>query len=263
MMKVADSFEKRAARAELLTREAPAVAEPLAFAAKLFRLQGPIAAAVAARHEDAALAGGPADFPRLLELLDPLLSFAVHDGPPELSEVARARQADQPDTALARLSVYWSGERETADDYLSRAFLRPYGEVLAQSRVAPGRDLRDGGCPFCGAAAVISFRRDLPESNGAARYLVCGLCGTEWLFNRIRCPSCLEEDPVKLPSFQNEAQKGVRIEACETCKRYVKSIDLSLDARPIPEVDDLASLAMDLWALEQGWTRIEPGWAGI
>jgi FdhE protein len=57
--------------------------------------------------------------------------------------------------------------------------------------------------------------------------------------------------------------KNVRIEACETCRRYVKSLDLTLDARPLPEVDDLVSLAMDLWASEEGWTRLEPGWAGI
>ena len=41
------------------------------------------------------------------------------------------------------------------------------------------------------------------------------------------------------------------------------SIDLSLDARPIPEVDDLVSLALDLWAADQGYQRIEPGLAGI
>jgi FdhE protein len=242
---------------------APAVAEPLTFAAKLFRLQGRIASAVAARHQDTPLAGGPPDFPRLLDLLDPLLALAAQDAPPELAEIALARQADEPDTALARLGVYWSGEREAADDYLSRAFLRPYGEVLAGLGVPPGRPLREGHCPFCGGAPLVSFRKDLPESSGAARYLVCGSCGTEWLFNRIRCPSCSEQDPVKLPSFQSDAHKGVRIEACETCKHYVKSIDLSLDARPLPEVDDLVSLAMDLWALEQGFTRMEPGWAGI
>ncbi len=55
----------------------------------------------------------------------------------------------------------------------------------------------------------------------------------------------------------------MRIEACETCRNYVKSLDLTLDARPVPEVDDLVSLAMDLWAVEEGWTRLEPGWAGI
>ena len=56
---------------------------------------------------------------------------------------------------------------------------------------------------------------------------------------------------------------GVRVEACETCHRYLKSIDLSQDARPLPEVDDLASLPLDLWAIEQGFTRIEPGLAGV
>ena len=68
---------------------------------------------------------------------------------------------------------------------------------------------------------------------------------------------------MKLPSFQSDKHPAARVEACETCKRYVKSIDLSLDARPIPEVDDLVSLSMDLWAAEEGWTRIEPGWAGL
>jgi formate dehydrogenase maturation protein FdhE len=43
----------------------------------------------------------------------------------------------------------------------------------------------------------------------------------------------------------------------------MKSLDLSLDARPIPEVDDLLSISLDLWAVEQGFTRIEPGLAGI
>jgi formate dehydrogenase maturation protein FdhE len=43
----------------------------------------------------------------------------------------------------------------------------------------------------------------------------------------------------------------------------VKSIDLSLDARPIPEVDDLVTLALDLWATDQGYQRIEAGLAGI
>jgi formate dehydrogenase maturation protein FdhE len=43
----------------------------------------------------------------------------------------------------------------------------------------------------------------------------------------------------------------------------VKSIDLTVDARPIPPIDDLVSLSMDLWATDEGYTRIEPGLAGI
>jgi formate dehydrogenase maturation protein FdhE len=55
----------------------------------------------------------------------------------------------------------------------------------------------------------------------------------------------------------------VRIEGCEACRGYVKSIDLTLDARAIPEVDELVSLGMDLWAAREGFRRIEPGLAGI
>ena len=76
---------------------------------------------------------------------------------------------------------------------------------------------------------------------GARRLLGCSLCGLEWPFSRILCPACFEEDPYKLPIFRSEPHPTVRIEACETCRRYVKSIDLSEDARPIPEVDDLVS----------------------
>ena len=263
MASVSEGFEKRASRAEALSVSAPAVAEPLVFAAKLFRLQGRLAAAVVSRHAETPFSGTAADFSRLVDLLAPLLSFASTDGPSELAEIATARAKDDPATATARLRVYWEGEREAQDDYLARAFLRPWAEVLARAGVSLDRPRHEGHCPACGSAPIVSYRRELPESNGSARFLVCGLCGTDWPFNRIRCPSCHEEDPAKLPGFQSDVHKNVRIEACETCRRYVKSLDLTLDARPLPEVDALVSLAMDLWAIEEGWTHLEPGWAGI
>jgi FdhE protein len=49
---------------------------------------------------------------------------------------------------------------------------------------------------------------------------------------------------------------------CETYRCYVKSIDLTIDGRAIPEMDDLASLSMDLRAGSEGFERIEPGMAG-
>ena len=99
--------------------------------------------------------------------------------------------------------------------------------------------------------------------DGARRIFGCALCGQEWQANRGRCPCCGEENPEKLPSFQEDAHPLVRIEACDTCRRYVKSIDQTLDARSIPAVDELLSLAMDLWAREAGYIRLEPGLAGI
>ncbi len=73
----------------------------------------------------------------------------------------------------------------------------------------------------------------------------------------------MESNPDKLPVYSEDGHPAIRIEACDTCRRYLKSIDLSLDPRPIPEIDDLLSLALDLWAIEQGFMRIEAGLAGI
>jgi FdhE protein len=192
-----------------------------------------------------------------------VLRYAAQSGPPPLADEARARQEDLESTARTRLQVYWAGDRPSSEDYLSRAILRPYVELLRERNVAPDRIHRRGHCPFCGGAPWVGARREGSLMEGAKRMLACGLCGGEWLFQRILCPSCFEEDPHKLPSFGSDAHPSVRIEACETCRRYVKSLDLSEDARPIPEVDDLVSLSMDLWAAEEGFTRIEPGLAGL
>ena len=77
------------------------------------------------------------------------------------------------------------------------------------------------------------------------------MCAFVPQIDRIRCPACGEEDPEKLPSFSAPQHAGVRVEACESSKTYVKSIDLTLDARRGPEIDDLVALSMDLWAVSQ------------
>jgi FdhE protein len=233
---------------------------PLRFAAGLYRAQGRIASALlrmGSISTDLDEAASP-----LLANAEPLFRYAAA-GPAQLAQKARSRLEEDTQTAGARLLVYWSGDPDARSDYLSRALLKPWVEILASERRAPIRDRRAGSCPFCGGFPWISSRRTLPESHGATRSLVCALCAGSWDFPRIRCASCGEADPDKLPVFHDPGNSAARIEACDTCKRYLKSIDLSLDARPIPEVDDLASLALDLWAVEQGYERIEPGLAGI
>ncbi len=103
----------------------------------------------------------------------------------------------------------------------------------------------------------------MPGSDGAARFLCCSWCGNQWAITRVRCPSCGETDPDVLPTWQTERYPGARVEACDGCRRYVKSVDLSLDGLAVPEVDELSSLALDVWAAEQEYTRLEPGLAGI
>jgi FdhE protein len=261
---VAASFGRRADRARVLARGAVAAREPLRFAAGLYRVQGSLASTLEVLHGRRALTGRlTEDLAGLVGASGELLRFTADHGPAGLAGMALARMREAESGLGSRLVVFWGADRATATDYLSRALLRPYVEVLVRLGLTPDRPLRTGQCPVCGGAPWIAARRTTVEADGASRHLGCALCGGEWPLARIRCPSCAEENPERLPSFRSDTHPAVRIEACETCRRYVKSLDLTLEGRAIPEVDDLVSLGMDLWAASQGFDRIEPGLAGI
>jgi formate dehydrogenase accessory protein FdhE len=260
----ATGFERRAARAELLARTPTTVAEPLRFVAGLCRAQAAAAARIADADTVEALTGVFArDVGRILPHLLEIARFAAQGSAPVLARQAASRAREDEPTARSRLEIAWGGARGASDDYLSRAMLGPYAEVLRVSGRGADRSRARGRCPFCGGAPIAGCRRGGSTSEGAARSLVCALCSLEWPIGRIVCAACHEADPHRLPIFSSAEHPAARIEACETCRRYVKSVDLSLDARLLPEIDDIASLALDLWAGEQGWTRLEPGLAGV
>jgi formate dehydrogenase maturation protein FdhE len=255
--KLRATFERRAARAAALAPGSAAEA-PLAFAAGLFRVQGVVAERLVA-------AGGlvgqlEADLPRLLGTLAPIIEHAAELGPPGLAAAARADDAAAAETLLS----WWRGRRSGQDGFLTRALLRPYVEALAALGVAPESGAPgDAACSFCGGLPWVAARLPLVAGDGARRVTCCALCGRDQSIARATCPACGETRSDELPFFSSDRYPAARIEACATCRRYVKSIDLTIDGRAVPEVDDLASLALDLWAAEEGYARIEPGLAGI
>ena len=249
----ATSFEQRGARAALLASSADTAREPLEFASRLCVAQAAITL-------PKSLTGRLSEDVGSLSL-QPILRVAAEYGPEELAIEGDKRLHDDTETARTRLLVYWNGDRQ--DDFLSRAMLQPYAEGLRAQNIVPDRVHAPGHCPFCGGAAWISARKPAQDADSGFRFLSCSLCALEWQFNRICCPSCDEQDPAKLPVFQSDAYPLVRIETCETCHRYLKSIDLTKDGRPVPIIDDLLSIAMDLWAIDEGYTRIEAGLAGL
>jgi formate dehydrogenase maturation protein FdhE len=40
----------------------------------------------------------------------------------------------------------------------------------------------------------------------------------------------------------------VRVDVCDTCHSYLKSIDLTKTGLAVPVVDELATMPLDLWA---------------
>ena len=157
---VHEGMELRSARAETLAAGAPAAREPLLFAATLFRAQAALAKAVEAavptgRFED--------DVDRILPLTESLLRIVADRGPDLLVEQSLARLDDDSSTARTRLRLYWTGEVSAREDYLSRAILRPYAEILRAQGTTPDRLHRPRHCPYCGGAAVVSTRRTPPD----------------------------------------------------------------------------------------------------
>ena len=266
---VAHAFAARADRADHLASGARDERTPLRFVAGLLRAQGEVAAALLSERASWSAADplAGADARSILPLLK-VARHAARSGPPALASVARELDEAEVASVAAGLARYRRGERATGDDarprdYLARAMLRPLVELQRALTDEPSRSPPSGRCPFCAGAPSIAFRRTAAEGDGATRHLVCALCGLDWDFPRIRCPACGENDPEKLPAFHDERYAGVRLEACESCRRYVKSLDRSRDERIEPEVDDLASIALDLWAGERDHVRIEPGLAGL
>ena len=60
------------------------------------------------------------------------------------------------------------------------------------------------------------------------------------------------------PSFPN-----LRIAGCESCRRYLIEVDMSRDGRAVPEVDELAAVPLDLYAADQGLTKVTPNLMGF
>jgi len=157
------------------------------------------------------------------------------------------------------------------ETYLARASASPILEALSKkpdptlpTRGREGAGSGDRLCPRCGGLPQVSFFAVSGEALvSGPRYLVCSRCATNWIFSRMTCAGCGETDGAKLPIFQDEKQlPHVRVDGCRTCNRYLLTVDLRRDARAVPIVDELAALPLDLYAVDQGLTKITPNLLG-
>jgi FdhE protein len=124
--------------------------------------------------------------------------------------------------------------------------------VELEARTDLSRSWEHGHCPLCGSMPIMS---DLREKEGF-RYNICGFCHAEYHTPRLQCPFCLEKDMDKLEYHEAAEEPGVRINACKTCKLYIKTLDFrNLDRRSLPLLDDLESLSLDVAAQEKKYKR--------
>ncbi|MGA8619335.1 MAG: formate dehydrogenase accessory protein FdhE [Candidatus Sulfotelmatobacter sp.] len=192
------------------------------------------------------------------------LTVVEEHGPERLSQVAADLRSAHASAWSDLLNAIWSAVDEppsNPEGFLAFTFLQPYAE-LARSHSRPQLDgYTHHLCPFCNRKPGLGVLR--PLGDGAQRRLVCGFCLAEWEFRRIVCPGCGEENHAKLPVYTAETFPHIRVECCDTCHTYIKSVDLTRNGLADPLVDELASIPLDLWAQEHGYNKLHPNQFGM
>jgi formate dehydrogenase accessory protein FdhE len=144
---------------------------------------------------------------------------------------------------------------------LAWLFLQPYAESLADHSEHTLSSAASAHCPFCSGKPLVGVLR--PEGDGAKRFLTCSMCSTEWAYRRIVCPACGEETVEKLGIYTASQFSHVRVEACDTCGHYIKTVDLTKNGRAVPIVDELATIPLNFWAYEHGYVKLQTNLLGI
>jgi FdhE protein len=155
------------------------------------------------------------------------------------------------------------------ETYLARASASPLLEVLITPNPNPppqgGREISPPTqCPNCGGLPQLSYFAVSGEALvSGPRYLVCSRCANNWVFSRMTCAGCGESTGTKLPIYQEQERlPHVRVDGCQTCRKYLLTFDLRRDTRAVPIVDEIAALPLDLFARNQGLTKITPNLMG-
>jgi len=227
------SWDRRIARAEKLAGDHPAAAELLKFYAQIARFQKSVYEAIEQETHPS---------PKLLAShLEPLLSMVRRIGPPALVQAAGEPASE-------------------AYAFFGRALLQPYTESLARRGYTPLGPSRST-CPFCGEKPQVGVLRE--EGDGGKRSLICSLCSTEWDFRRVLCPGCGEESLDKLPIYKASEFDYIRVEACDSCHTYIKSVDLTRNGLAVPVVDELATIPLNIWAEENGYSKLQLNLLGM
>lgn len=180
-----------------------------------------------------------------------------------VSSVAPPALAEQADARDELLLEYWHNRSDKL--FFPKAFLQPYAHWSVQSGALSMQNSTAGHrCPYCFGKPQLSFLRITESDSGSGnRHLLCATCLSSWEFRRVVCASCSEERPLKLEYFKSDEYDHVRIEACESCKQYIKGIDLTRLGIAVPLIDDVATAALDLWAAEKGYAKIELNLVGL
>lgn len=259
-------WQTRVARADLLAEQYPFAGEILRFYVHVLHFQQSLHGELAGEipHVSSTSLASPSEVALLVSRFGAFLTLAEKQGPPSLRTVAAELNTQGSYSWSDVLSSVWTnldGSDSSSVRLLAKAFLQPYAEFLRTRMALRWDGYNRSLCPFCSRKPVLGVLRQ--QGDGAARSLLCGFCLAEWEFRRIICPTCGEEDNGKLPVYSADQFDYVRVECCDTCRTYLKAVDLTKNGLAEPLVDEIASVPLDLWAREHGYAKLQTNLLGM
>jgi FdhE protein len=83
---------------------------------------------------------------------------------------------------------------------------------------------------------------------------VCSRCSATWLYQRLQCPFCQNQDHSTLGYFPSADGGPYRLYVCDCCNGYLKAVDLRRTQGDfVPAVERCLTALLDRQAQEAGY----------
>lgn len=188
------------------------------------------------------------EYPRIVNRVPAKL---VKQSPELLKDVARIwlAGADLP------VKIQSSHAEQDVIEAVVHGALKPF--LVNYSNVLAGKVdqnlWRKCYCPVCGGIPDFGFL----EKGVGERWLLCSRCDACWLFQRLECPFCHNNNHDLLSYFSYDSGR-YRLYVCDNCHSYIKVIDSrQTDKKIILPFERLVTYSMDYQALDKGY---KPGY---
>jgi len=130
--------------------------------------------------------------------------------------------------------------------------LEVHRDILRPNSIASVSDWLRPYCPTCGSLPAMGRL----EKEVGQRFLWCSVCNSQWQFHRLQCPFCLNADQTRLRYFFTDEASPYRVDVCDNCLRYLKTVDdrkLEAERQAVMPVEELLSLSLDELAKNEGY----------
>ncbi len=137
---------------------------------------------------------------------------------------------------------------------ISKFSIQPLAYTLAKNfaKYIDQKIWSNGYCPICGSKPNIA---EIKGEQGF-KYLHCSFCGYEWLHKRLACPYCENTDHETLNYFYAENEENYRVDTCEKCKHYIKTVDSRKLKEPVNlDIEDWCTIHLDFIAAGKGYQK--------